>query len=100
MREGQRDPERTYPPCQVTQKGKTTLEVALGKAQEGRVGLEGGCSKVKRKRAGERWRGWKGEGCGHQVAKVPMGWRQTPQHSQDWNKAGSEPGCGSHLWER
>ena len=32
MREGQRDPERSCPPCQVTHKGKTMLEVALGNA--------------------------------------------------------------------
>lgn len=73
--EGQRDPERSSPPCQVTQKGKTMQEVALGNAHGDRGawrwGLWLGGSQAG---VGERWRGLEGEGCGHQVAKVPAEW--------------------------
>lgn len=37
---------------------------------------------MKRGRAGERWWGAKGGRGVVQVAKVPAGWRQTPQYSQ------------------
>lgn len=54
-------------------------EVALGNARGVRGGLKGGgCDEVNRAGVGERWRGLEGEGCGHQVAKVPAAW--TPQH--------------------
>lgn len=42
---------------------------------------------------GERWRGLEGEGCGHQVAKVPEEW--TPQRSRDWQEPGSGSGIGA-----
>lgn len=74
--------------------GKNNAGGGPGKCSWGWGWLGGGsCDEVNRAGVGERWRGLEGEGCGHQVAKVPAAW--TPQHSRNWQEPGSGSGIGA-----
>lgn len=62
----------------------------------GRVGLEGGCDKVKRGRAGERWRGLEGGGVWSISGQGPCGVEADPTALPNWQKPWSGSGSGSH----
>lgn len=66
----------------------------------GSVGLEGGCDKVKRGRAGERWRGLEGGGVWSLSGQGPCGVGADPIALPSWHKAGLGSGSEFHQWVR
>ena len=78
--------------------GKNNAGSGSGKCS--RVGLKRGCDKVKRGRAGERWRGLEGVGVWSPSGQGPCWAEADPRALPGWQKPGSGFGSESHLWKR
>lgn len=73
------------------------LEVAQGNVLRG---AEWVCDKVKRGRAGERWRGLGGRGVWSSSGQSPCVVEADPTALSDWQQPGPGSSSGSHVWEK